>query len=99
MLQDLKKIAEAEGYTEQAKQEFAALEAKLVHNIDYDLQFSRPEIQQYLEQEIAKRYYFQNGEIIQSLKYDNEVKKAIDILSDKNSYNKTLNTFVTKKKK
>ena len=99
MLQELKKLAEAEGYTEQAQSEFAALEAKLVHNIDYDLQFSKPELTQYLEQEIAKRYYYQNGEIIQSLKYDEELQKAADILSDKKVYNETLNNFEVKKKK
>lgn len=99
MLQELKKVAELEGYSEQAQQEFEALSSKLVHNIDFDLDHSRPEIQQYLEQEIAKRYYYQTGEIIQTLKYDEELNKVLEILGNQNEYKNTLNIFTAKTKK
>ena len=35
-------------------------------------------------------YYYQKGRIIASLNFDDEVKKAIEILKDKDSYNKLL---------
>lgn len=89
-LQDLKKIAEFEGYSEDAKAEFAALEAKLNHNIERDLDTFRPEIQELLTQEIIKRYYYEKGEIIRMLQEDKELDKSIEILNDKALYNKTL---------
>ena len=99
MLQELKKVAELEGYSEQAQQEFEALSSKLVHNIDFDLDHSRPEIQQYLEQEIAKRYYYPTGEIIQTLKNEEALNKVLEILGNQNEYKNTLNIFTAKTKK
>lgn len=90
-LQELKKIAEFEGYTDQAAAEFAALESKLQHNIDRDLDKFRPEIEQMLAQEIARRYYFQKGEIIQTLKKDPELDKAMEIVGNPAEYRKVLN--------
>ena len=37
MLKNLKEIAEFEGYMDGAKEEFAALETKLTHNLDHEL--------------------------------------------------------------
>lgn len=91
VLKELKKTAEFEGYSDQAKEEFAALEKKLQHNIDRDLDKFRPEIEQMLSQEIVRRYYFQKGEIIQTLKKDPELDKAIEVVSNKAEYRKTLN--------
>lgn len=91
VLKELKKIAEFEGYSEQAKDEFAALEKKLQHNIDRDLDTFRPQIEQMLSQEIARRYYYQKGEIIQTLKKDEELDKAIEIVGNPTEYRKTLN--------
>ena len=84
---------------EQAKAEFEALQAKLNHNIEYDLNYFRPEIQQYLEQEITRRYYYEKGEIITSLKYDTEVEEAVEILSSKQEYNKILKIEAKESKK
>lgn len=90
ILKDLKRIAGFEGYLEDANEEFAALEAKLNHNIDRDLDTFREEVQLLLEQEIAKRYYFEKGTIIQVLKSDKEVRKSIHILSNKKEYDTLL---------
>lgn len=91
VLKELKKIAEFEGYSDQANAEFAALEKKLQHNIDRDLDTFRPEIEQMLAQEIVRRYYFQKGEIIQTLKKDDELNKAIEVVGNPAEYRKTLN--------
>ncbi|MEG1616104.1 MAG: S41 family peptidase [Bacteroidales bacterium] len=91
VLKELKKVAEFEGYSEEAKAEFEALEAKLNHNLDRDLDTFRPEISQMLKQEIVKRYFYEKGEIITMLQSDKELKKSKEILADPSLYNKTLN--------
>lgn len=90
-LRELKKIAEFEGYTEDSEGEFAALEAKLSHNLERDLDTFRPELEELLTTEIVKRYYFGKGELIQSLKKDPEFEKADEILSNPALYKQTLN--------
>ena len=42
--------------------------------------------------EIVKRYYFQKGELLESLKDDEVLEKALDVLGDQELYNKTLST-------
>ncbi|MFV0468757.1 MAG: S41 family peptidase [Dysgonomonas sp.] len=86
----LKDIMEFEGYMKTSEAEFKALEAKLVPNLDQDLETSKSTISQYISTEIVKRYYYNKGAIIQQLKDDNEVKKAIEVLNDKDLYKKTL---------
>lgn len=89
-LQSLKKIAEFEGYLNAAKEEFEALEKKLNHDIDFDLQQNREEIEQMLSDEIIKRFFYQAGAVEQSLKYDTNLEKAIEILNDEVKYKEIL---------
>ncbi|MCR5314185.1 MAG: S41 family peptidase [Bacteroidaceae bacterium] len=79
-LDDLKKVAKFEGYYDDAKDEFDALEAKLVHNLDRDLELHKKDIKKMMAQEIIKRYYFQAGSVEEALKDDDDLKKAIEIL-------------------
>jgi carboxyl-terminal processing protease len=90
VLQELRKIAAFEGYSDQASAEFDALEKKLTHNLDHDLDTFRPEIAQMLAQEIARRYYYQKGEIIQTLKRDDDLNKALEVLGNPELYRSTL---------
>lgn len=48
MLKNLKEIAEFEGYMDGAKEEFAALETKLTHNLDHELDRFSKEIKMLL---------------------------------------------------
>lgn len=77
MLKNLKEIAEFEGYMDGAKEEFAALETKLTHNLDHELDRFSKEIKDAIAQEILKRYYFQRGAILQRLKDDPDLKKLL----------------------
>lgn len=86
----LKEVMEFEGYMKYAGEEFKALEAMLVPNLDRDLETFKDEITKLLNTEIIKRYYFQKGEAIYTLKNDKEIAKAIEILKDNNLYTKTL---------
>lgn len=81
-LQLLKEVMDFEGYSQTAENEYKALEAKLVPDLERDLENFKDDIKQMINQEIVKRYYFQKGEQIESLKNDKDVAKAIDFLVD-----------------
>jgi len=85
-LKKLKEIAEFEGYLEGAKAEFEALEKKLQHNLEADLDRQKEDIKPLIEAEIVKRYYYQRGVIIQQLKKDPDLDKALEVLGDSASY-------------
>jgi len=89
-LKSLKEIAEFEGYLDSASGEFAALESKLTPDLDKDLEKFKSQIIKMLSMEIVKRYYYQKGEIIESLKSDDDLKKAVEVLNDGEVYKKTL---------
>ena len=89
-LADLKKSAEFEGYYEDAKAEFEALEKKLAHNLDREMDRKEKEIRDVMANEIVRRYYFQEGAIEQLLKDDDDSKRAIEVLNNPTEYNKIL---------
>ena len=89
-LADLKKTAEFEDYYEDAKEEFDALEKKLAHNLDRDMDRHQADIRKIMAQEVVKRYYYQAGAVEESLKGDEDVEKAIEVLNDEGEYNKIL---------
>ncbi len=89
-LQALKEIAEFEGYTESAKAEFEALEKKLSHDLNHDLEHFEKDIVNYINIEITKRYYHQVGGEIQQLKNDKELDKTVETLNDRAAYTKLL---------
>ena len=89
-LADLKKTAEFEGYYDDAKDEFEALEKKLAHNLDREMDRHQKDIRKIMAQEVIKRYYYQAGAVEESLKGDEDMEKAIDVLNDESEYNKIL---------
>lgn len=90
ILKNLKEMAEFEGYLKDASEEFEALEKKLNHNLERDLDYFAGDIKSMIAHEIVKRYYFQRGGIIQQLKDDDDIEKAIDVLNDENKYSTIL---------
>lgn len=89
-LQSLKNIMEFEGYFNTASEEFKALEAKLQPNLDRDLEFFSKEIRRMIETEIVQRYYYKEGVLMYELKDDAALKKAQEVLKDKQLYAHTL---------
>ncbi len=85
-LKTLKDVMDFEGYSKTASEEYKALEAKLVPNLDRDLDNFKDDIKKLLNMEIAKRYYFQKGERIEALKGDKDVEQAIELLNNKEQY-------------
>ena len=90
LLKNLKEVAEFEGYMDEASEEFKALEKKLNHNLDRDLDVFAKPIKEYISQEIVTRYFYQRGAVMERLKDDDDLKKAIEVLDDKEQYRKIL---------
>ena len=85
-LKELKKEAEEEGYFSALSEEYDVLFEKMKENKNDDLQKNKYDIQEILTSEILSRYYYQKGRIKAGLNFDNEVKKAIEILLDSEKY-------------
>lgn len=98
ILKTLKEAAEFEGYMKDASAEFEALEKKLNHDLDRDLDYFSSDIKNMIASEIIKRYYYQRGGIIQQLKDDNDLKEALKVLGDPVKYKEMLSAPVTEKK-
>lgn len=86
MLKTLKEVAEFEGYMEGAEEEFKALEQKLNHNLDRDLETFAEPIKEQIAEDIAVRYFYQRGAIMQRLKDDKDLEKAIEVLTHPTQY-------------
>lgn len=89
-LDDLKKVAEFEGYLKDAEAEFAALAKKLEHNLERDFDNFKDDIKKLVEMEIVKRYYFQRGTVESGLRDDVDFDKAVEILHNPDEYNRIL---------
>ena len=79
-----------------ASEEFKALEKKLNHDLDRDLDYFSSDIKKMIATEIIKRYYYQRGNIIQQLKDDDGLKEAMKILNDPVKYKEMLSAPATK---
>lgn len=85
-LQKFRETAKKENYYEDLELEIDALATKLQMNKTLDVEKNRKEIEQILKMEIISRYYYQKGKIIASLADDQEIAKALELLSQKDSY-------------
>ena len=87
---ELVKTAKFEGYYEEAKSAFDALEAKLNHNVAFDLEKHKDMLIQILEADIISAYYYQAGAIEAGLNYDKQLKEAVRLLQNPEEYQKLL---------
>ena len=90
VMKRLKQMMEFEGYMEDAKPEFEALEKKLAHNLDKDLDRHKALIMQLLQNDIVAAYYYQAGSISNTLQYDKQMKAAEKLLLDTERYRQML---------
>jgi peptidase, S41 family len=96
-LKSLREVAEYEGYLAEDSATFVALEARLKPNLDRDLERYKDDIKKLIAAEIVKRYYYQEGAMIENLKDDKTLQKALDVLADRELYRKTLSRPEEKK--
>ena len=97
-LEGLVKLARFEGYYDDAKPEFDALEKKLNHNIAKDLDYNKQALKQLLTSDLVAAYYYQRGAMENGLQFDKQWKKAVELLNDPAAYKKVLQPLVDSKK-
>ena len=90
VIKNLIDIAKFEGYYDDAKSEFAALEKKLQHNLAKELDHHRQTIKQVLTADLVAAYYYQRGAIANSLQFDKQWKEAVKLLENPQEYKKIL---------
>ena len=83
--------AKREKYYDMHKDLFSELEEDISHSLDKDLEFFRTEITDLIEDEIVSRYFYKDGAIAWTLKKDEQVLKALEILNNKEEYASILN--------
>jgi peptidase, S41 family len=97
-LEGLVKLARFEGYYDDAKPELDALEKKLNHNIAKDLDYNKQTLKQLLTSDLVSAYYYQRGSMENSLQFDKQWKRAVELLKDPTAYKKILQPSVDIKK-
>ena len=85
-LDRLKALAQFEGYYDEAKPEFEALEKKLKHNLATDLDRNKQVIKQILQTDIVAAYYYQAGAIENNLNTDKQMLEACRLLNSPQEY-------------
>lgn len=90
-LNELITNARKEKYYDLHKDLFTELEKDVAHNLDQDLEIFRDEITELLEEEIIGRYFYEEGAIAWSVKKDEQISKAIEVLNNREKYNSILN--------
>ncbi len=82
--------AKKEKYYDIHKDLFSDLEKDIAHSLGQDLTLFRSEITDLIEDEIISRYFYEDGAISWTLKKDEQVSKALEILNNKEKYSSIL---------
>ncbi len=90
MFAEFQDLVKSEGIDKYTSEELKALELKLKPDVMRNVDDNKADIVELLSLEIIKRYYFQKGEIEYALRFDNELKSAIENLTDKSLYDNLL---------
>jgi len=90
LIERLSESAERESYLTAIKEQLEELEASIKEEKQSDIVKFKSEIEEMLRMEIVSRYYYQKGKLIASLQTDKEVKRAIELLGDRVTYESIL---------
>jgi carboxyl-terminal processing protease len=82
--------AKKEKYYDIHKDLFSEIQKDITHSLDQDLTVFKPEIKELLEEEIVGRYFYENGSIAWTIKNDEQVNKAIEVLNNREKYSSIL---------
>lgn len=89
-LNELIKSAKREKYYDIHKDLFTQLEKNVTHSLEHDLTIFKEEITELIEDEIISRYFYGPGAIKWEVTKDEQILKAVEILSDKTGYQSIL---------
>lgn len=82
-LAELVKTAKFEGYYDEAKSTFDALERQLSHDVGREIDKHVDVLRQMLESDIIAAYYYQSGVLESGLRYDKQMREAVRLLTEK----------------
>ncbi len=91
-IEALKEVSKEEKYFSEIESQITALHDKVKHNKTSDLVKFKSQIKSMLEEEIASRYYLQDGMIETSFDDDLDIQESVRILNNTEEYNKILNS-------
>jgi len=89
-IKKLEKDAEGEKYLSELQDQLEILSSKMEESKNNDIERFKSEISELLEMEIVTRYFYQKGKIETTIKHDEEIAKAIDVLENMVLYNAIL---------
>ncbi|MBF44884.1 MAG: peptidase S41 [Flavobacteriales bacterium] len=89
-IKKLEKDAEGEKYLSELQDQLEVLSSKMEESKNNDIERFKSEISELLEMEIVTRYFYQKGKIETTIKHDEEIAKAIDVLENMVLYNAIL---------
>ncbi len=95
-LDEFKKKAEEEKYFDAVKLQYESMKKELQHDKKADIEKNKEEIKLLLEEEIAKRYYFQKAHYEAAFDHDEDILEALKVLADKNKYESILKPVAKK---
>lgn len=90
-LQQLIETSKKEKYYEGLQGQLDQISTRLKDGKKNELTLFRDQIKRMIEEEIVSRHHLDRGRIQSAFKYDDEVKKAIEVLHDQDQYKKILN--------
>lgn len=89
-IEDLVEEAKDEKYLEELEAQIELLKVQMDKSKNNDIVRFQAEISEFLESEIVTKYYYQIGSAESSIKYDDDVKRAVEILSNPLEYTSIL---------
>jgi carboxyl-terminal processing protease len=89
-LADFKKQAEEEKYFDAVKAQYETLKQNLTHDKQADIDKNKEEISELLQEEIARRYYYQRARYEASFKSDEDIQEALKLFADPARYQSLL---------
>jgi carboxyl-terminal processing protease len=90
-LNELVANAKREKYYDLHKDLFVELQSDITHSLDQDLKMFRDEISELIEDDIIRRYFYEEGAIAWTIKKDEQVQRALEVLNNKEEYASVLN--------
>ena len=90
VLKELQESLETESYFEDMKEEFTILEKSILNNKKQDLIRYEDEIREIISKDLILRQFYRSGMIEYSLKNDNFMAKALELLKNTDEYNNIL---------
>lgn len=98
MWKEFKKAAEKERWKESMTEQMLEIEANISNNTEDNLWLYKQELQEILESQIVTRYCYNEGGVAHSLPADKELAKAVELLGDRQAYDRILSEQDTQRK-